>query len=120
MLQTICAYLLPTKGIVCGDHLSHEHGSGHHDCATSHWSCYKLGHQLLPCWEPGSNKKEREITMKKLRSSQSIRFGCFVPDLSVLCEGGHGCALLCVVLREAGADLQHVGLAWLGNHHGVV
>lgn len=42
-----------------------------------------------------------------------------LPDLSVLCESGHGSAL-CVVLRQAGADLQHVRLPWLGNHHGVV
>ncbi|PWA32678.1 hypothetical protein CCH79_00012409 [Gambusia affinis] len=43
-----------------------------------------------------------------------------LPDLSVLCEGGHSGALLRVVLREAGADLQHVWRSWLGNHHGVV
>ena len=41
-------------------------------------------------------------------------------DLSVLCEGSHRCALLCVGLRQAGADLQHVGLPGLGDHHGVV
>lgn len=44
----------------------------------------------------------------------------YLPDLSVRCEGGHGGALLCVVLRQAGAYLQHIGLPWLGNHHGVV
>lgn len=44
----------------------------------------------------------------------------FLPDLSVLCEGGHSCALLRVVLRQAGADLQHIGLSRLRNHHGVV
>lgn len=57
------------------------------------------------------------------RSSISLSISLvfvFLPDLSVLCEGGHGCALRCVVLRQAGADLQYVGLPWLGNHHGVV
>lgn len=44
----------------------------------------------------------------------------FLPDLSVLCEGGHSRALLRVVLRQAGADLQHIWLARLGDHHGVV
>lgn len=43
-----------------------------------------------------------------------------LPDLSVLCESGHSGALLCVVLRQTGADLQHVRLARLGNHHSVV
>lgn len=43
-----------------------------------------------------------------------------LPDLSVLCEGGHSCALLRVGLWHAGADLQHIGLPWLRNHHCVV
>lgn len=47
----LCLYLLATKGVVCSDHLAHKHGGGHHYCATCHWSCHKLRHQLLPCWE---------------------------------------------------------------------
>lgn len=43
-----------------------------------------------------------------------------LPDLSVLCESGHSGALLRVVLRQTGADLQHVWLPRLGNHHSVV
>jgi len=47
--------------------------------------------------------------------------GCAcVLDLAVLREGGHGGALLAVGLGQAGADLQQVGLARLGDHHGVV
>ena len=42
-----------------------------------------------------------------------------LPYLPVLCERGHSSAL-CVGLGQAGADLQQVGLAWLGDHHGVV
>lgn len=37
-----------------------------------------------------------------------------------MCESGHSGALLCVVLRQSGADLQHIRLPWLGNHHSVV
>lgn len=85
--------LLPTEGVVRGDHLSHEHGGGHHNRSARHWSGHELGHQLLPCWEP---------------------------DLSILREGGHSGAWLRVGRRQAGADLQHVGLPWLGDHHGVV
>lgn len=44
----------------------------------------------------------------------------YPPDLSVLCESGHSSSLLCVVLRQSGADLQHIWLPWLGNHHSVV
>ena len=51
---------------------------------------------------------------------QDERGGAVVPDLAVLCEGGHGGALLGVGLRHAGADLQQVGLTRLGYHHGVV
>lgn len=43
-----------------------------------------------------------------------------LPDLSVLCESGHSGALLCVILWQTGADLQHVWLPRLGNHHSVV
>ena len=42
-----------------------------------------------------------------------------LPYLPVLCERGHSSALS-VGLGQAGADLQQVGLAWLGDHHGVV
>lgn len=47
-------------------------------------------------------------------------FWAHSPDLPVLCERGHGGALLCIVLWQSGADLQHVGLSWLRNHHSVV
>lgn len=43
-----------------------------------------------------------------------------LPDLSVLREGRHGGALLCVVLRQRRADLQHIWLSGLRDHHGVV
>lgn len=49
-----------------------------------------------------------------------FRVMVLLPYLSVLCECGHSCALLCVVLRQAGTDLQHIGLPWLGDHHGIV
>lgn len=83
--------LLTTKRIIRSDHLSHEHGRGNHDCPTCHWSGNKF--QLLTSWKP---------------------------DLSVLCEGRHGGALLCVVLRQRRADLQHIWLSGLRDHHGVV
>lgn len=53
-------------------------------------------------------------TQKYLESALVV----YQPNLSVLCESGY--SLLCVVLWKSGADLQHIWLSWLGDHHGVV
>lgn len=58
--------------------------------------------------------------MKIFRLLLGIHLAVYPPDLSVLCESGHSGALLCVVLWQSGADLQHIWLPWLGNHHSVV
>lgn len=111
-------HLLTTKGVVGSDHLAHEHGRRHHDGATGHWSRHQLGHQLLTCGEPGdqaARNNEQKPPPRKTFCSWAPS-----PDLPVLREGGHGGALLCIVLRQSGADLQHVGLARLRDHHSVV
>lgn len=58
--------------------------------------------------------------MKILRLLLGNCLVVYPPDLSVLRESGHSSALLCVVLWQSGADLQHIWLAWLRNHHSVV
>lgn len=75
MLQTTNTrrwnYLLTTKWVICSNHLSHEHGGGHHDSSARHWSGHKLRHQLLTCWKPGENKMEKRHKQVEM-TSQSL------------------------------------------------
>lgn len=84
---------------------------------TNHWQENKWATRAL--FQMGGQDCKRAALFGMLTICQCL-IVVSLPDLPVLRERGHSCALLRVALRQAGADLQHVGLPWLGNHHGVV